>query len=747
MRLPHLNIKGRLIFTKYKTIHAMNLIKTILSKILAAMVLMSGSHCLMAAAADSMLILENDQIRLKVDTRSGAINSFHIKGNNCEMIGEPALICNFRINLPLKDYQANYIDGMLQTPKQVVKIGNSIVVEFSGLSSDKGIYPIDLSYTITLYPDYVSFKSRLTNHFNQPAAEFWFPRLGGWTQFGNNRDAMLATPNYNQNSKHDISMFRNYPGNRGLGSEAAEWYQHYPGMVMPWWDLYDPESGLGLYLGYHDTKFRFSTWHTYLMPDNSGERDAWLTPENAGGKPVGLIFSHVRYPFIKDGETLESGEFIIRIHQGDWHDGSLFYRKWFLEHFPFDKSDSWLRKESSWFTSIIYQPEDKIIADFKTYGEWTRDAQKYGINCFELIGWNNGGLERNYPIYQPEEKLGGRKGFQELLKSIKGNGGKCLVFNNYNILDQNTEWYKTELFKFKQQDQFGQQNIWMGWGESTFLARSALSVRYHVRASITPEIEKILADQFLDLVRDGADGFQMDKVCVAAALDFNPLNNLKPDLALCEGLVQAIDRLYRQCKAINPDFRMGSEFGYDRLLPYFDVGYRNSSRNEISALRYVFPEWTSCNHISTPRDFRGVNGAVLTGAVICVEPESYQGSLDQPLYRDLAEYIREINRIRGELAPYIFTGNYFDNQGASIKEIPGTTTGRLIYKVHGNRETAKRAIVVVNGSGDSVQYNWTFTHRDIRKAVLYSPFHAPEVVIAGQPVVIPEDGLHILVEQ
>ncbi len=598
-------------------------------------------NCLLLnAQSGDKLILENSRIRLEVDSRSGAVSSFYIVETKCEMIGEPALISNFRIGLPLDDYQANYIDGMKQKPKRIVKNGNSIVVEFSGMSSDKGVYPIDLTYTITLHEDYVSFKSRLTNHFKNPVAEFWFPRLGGWTQFGNNRNALLATPNYNRNSRHEFSLFKNFPGGRGLGAEAAEWAQSYPGMVMPWWDIYDAASGKGLYLGYHDSIFRFSTWHTYLMPDNSGGNDAWLTPEQAAGEPVGLIFSHIRYPFIQSGETMDAGEFIIRIHDGDWHQGSQFYRAWFLAHFPFDKSESWLRKESSWFTSIIYQPEDKIIADYKLYDQWTQDARKYGINCYELIGWQNGGLERNYPNYTPEEKLGGKAGFTALLKSIDSRGGKCLVFNNYNVLDQNTEWYKTELYKYKQQDGFGQQNIWMGWGESTYLARSGMNVRYHVRSSVTPEIEKILADQFVELVRDGAHGFQMDKVCVGAALDFNPLNTLKPDVALCEGLVQAIDRLFKACREINPDFRSASEFGYDRLIPYYDVGYRNAGGNEISTLKYVFPEWTSCSHISAPRDFRGVNGAVLTGSVLCIEPGSYQGSLDQPVYRDLANYIK-----------------------------------------------------------------------------------------------------------
>jgi hypothetical protein len=707
---------------------------------------------LLTARTDNSLILENSRIRLKVDPGSGAIVSFYIRDIDCEMIGEPALASNFRISLPLDDYQANYIDGMRQRPKNIYREGNTIIAEFSGMASEKGSFPVDLKYTITLQDDQVSFKARLTNHFQKPVAEFWFPRLGGWTQFGNNRESLLATPNYNRNSRHEISLFRNYPGGRGLGAEAAEWAQTYPGMVMPWWDLYDEVSGKGLYLGYHDSIFRFSTWHTYLMPNTSGGQDAWLTREQAAGHPVGLVFSHIRYPFIESGETLESGEFIIRIHNGDWHEGSKYYRSWFMARWPFDKSTSWLRKESAWFTSIIYQPEDKIIANYRLYDQWTQEAQKFGIDCFELIGWNHGGLERNYPDYTPEEKLGGKPGFKELMTSIGARGGKCLVFANYNVLDQNTTWYKSELHKYRQQDGFGQQNIWMGWGESTFLARSGMNVRYHVRSSVTPEVEKILADQFISLVRDGAHGFQMDKLCVGAALDFNPLNAMKPDVALCEGLVQAIDRLYRQCRSVNPDFRMASEFGYDRLLPYFDVGYRNSSGSEISTFRYVFPEWTSCNHISAPRDFRGINGAVLTGAVLCIEPDTYQGSLDQPVYRDLASYIREIIRIRKELTDYIFTGDYFDDQGARIviKDNKGRESdddpGSLVFKVHGNRKTGKRAIVVANEGLQPVWYDWTFTHTNVREVKIYSPFAGEKIMKSGEPVEIQPDGLQILIE-
>jgi hypothetical protein len=706
--------------------------------------------------------LENQNFRIAVDPQNGAVTSFLIKKNDSDLIGEKRLAANFRICLPLDDYLGNYIEGTEQAAKSVTREGDTIIVTFSGMKSARGTFPVDLTYFIKMGEDSVALRAKLTNHDPHPISEFWFPRLGGLKGFGGGREAKLACPGYNQDCRHSISLFRSFPGVRGLGAEAAEWSTDYQaGMPMPWWDIYDEGADLGLYLGYHDTTYRYSTWHVYLVPDVSGDADSWLTDEQAAGQPVGIVFSHVRYPFIHSGETLDSGEFIIRVHPGDWHQGSRFYREWFLSHFPFDKSKSWLRKESTWFSSIIYQPEDKIITGFKGYGRWTEDAKKYGIGCYELIGWHSGGLERNYPLYIPEDKLGGREQFKALLKSIRERGDHCLVFCNYNILDECTDWYKKELYKYMAQDQFGNQGIWMAWGESTLLARKGLSVRYHVRASIVPEMEKILEGFLVPLARNGAQGFQIDKVCVASALDFNPLNTAKPDVALCEGLVQAIARLYEKCRAVNPGFRIASEFGLDRLIPYFDVGYRNSAGYEISPLRYVFPEWTSCQHVSAPRDFRGINGAVLTGSVICIEPDSYQGTLAEPIYQDLAKYIQEVARLRKELGDIIFLGKYYDDQDARILEVsepnpagigPGgppvlrQPTG-LRYKIHGHYLTDRRAIVIANDSAEPLQYVWEFTHKKIKKALLYAPFRQVTTVDQGDPVTIKGGELNILVEK
>jgi hypothetical protein len=172
-----------------------------------------------------------------------------------------------------------------------------------------------------------------------------------------------------------------------------------------------------------------------------------------------------------------------------------------------------------------------------------------------------------------------------------------------------------------------------------------------------------------------------------------------------------------------------------------------------------------------------VNSAVTTGSVICVEPDSYQGSMKQPIYSDLANYIKEVERIRKVLADDIFLGKYYDDQFAKIQEYnktsdnnatadgkkksnPGDMPGMnntagtnlkpsaaLHYKVQGNLKTDKQTIVIANDADDARQYVWEFTNRKVEQATLYVPFEEPKTIKQGEILTIKGSGLHILVEK
>jgi len=714
--------------------------------------------------------LSNEHFSICVAGETGTIKSLIVKKTNKDLIQEKGLSRNFLICLPLKHNECHYIEGMEQCPSSILLENNTIYVKFVDIVSNGITYPINVSYSIKLDQDTIRMKSTLENKSDKPITEFWFPRLGG-IKFPKKTES--AVVNY---TKTDEVDFKNsYPGGRPLGSPAAEWKKKYPlEMDMPWWDIYDKNSNTGIYLGYHDKIFRVSHWHTYLYPTRASAERAWLTEEEALGEKTGIVFSHVRYPYISNGETLDSGEFIIHCHDDDWHNGSKIYRKWFLENFNIDKSNSWLRKKTSWYSSILFEPEDKINADYKTFAQWTKDAQAYGIDCVEAIGWDKGGLERYYPEYEPEEILGGVSGFKEMVNSISSCNSHLLAFVNYNILDWASDEYKDKYKKLALKDGFGKIPYLMSWGESTLTARTDLSVRKHVLASASTEFKKIIIKYFTALADAGVDGVQIDKLVANGTLDFNPLCRSKPDVSLFEDTYQDLLEILEACKKINPKFLYAAETHVDRHIPIVDVFYRMRYHAPI---RYVFPEITGCRHISSPFDYNSVNKAVLEGLVLCVEPDSYQTTLSSPLYRKLAEYIKEIERIRKELLDVIFLGKYFDMDNATIKQvscgakkqqakssekvaIPGefmelgnkqtsntqAISGDLEYRVFGHNNSKQKAIIVINTGDDNIDYTWRFDD-DIEECLLYQPFKNKEIVNCKSINTINANNIQILLSK
>jgi hypothetical protein len=124
------------------------------------------------------MILENDIIRVEIDEKSGALSSFIDKKTGTEMLGEKRLMANFRICLPLDDYQSHYIEGMEQKMVSIERHKDEAHIRFSGMHSEKGFYDLDLRYTIQLKGDSIIFHSKLSNNTHHPVSEFWFPRLG-----------------------------------------------------------------------------------------------------------------------------------------------------------------------------------------------------------------------------------------------------------------------------------------------------------------------------------------------------------------------------------------------------------------------------------------------------------------------------------------------------------------------------------------------------------------------------------------
>ena len=170
-----------------------------------------------------------------------------------------------------------------------------------------------------------------------------------------------------------------------------------------------------------------------------------------------------------------------------------------------------------------------------------------------------------------------------------------------------------------------------------------------------------------------------------------------------------------------------------------DVFYRSATDRDISPLRYAFPEWTSCVHTGLALDRCSVNAAVMLGAVLVIEPLTYQAPLHDPRYAPALAYITAVLALRRRFLDRIFLADYLDRgdvrlSASGAKSTSASTPGRATARAASSSSTAPATprSYELAGLGDGQLW-------------IHTPFAEP--VPFGGAAVIDGEGLHVLVSE
>ena len=375
----------------------------------------------------------------------------------------------------------------------------------------------------------------------------------------------------------------------------------------------------------------------------------------------------------------------------------------------------------AWQSIIISNCEDVIVHRFQDLPKLAADAKKYGVTTFEILGWDMGGIDRGYPQYHPNPRLGTPEDFRQALADMKKLGVHPLIFANLDVADTATPLFKERLHQYAVMGRWAEDYALMGWGEGTNISRMRLTDhRMTFVSPAHPEFRKFEADQFVQLVKDGADGFQFDKTGPPGMLDFNPRLGTSPDRSLPEGMLATFKEILQRCREVNPQFAFASEIFWDRSFPYVDVSYVRMNDIDMNspALRYTFPEWTSTICAENPGDFNVVNNGMRYGLVWAIQPRHYNDSMDEPLTRRLSEYVRELIRIRAKHRDLLFHGRFRDTLGAEVR------AGEDVrYSVFEGVEKPGKACVVVNYGNEQAGAEVTWPGGEGETVEVLKPFH------------------------
>ncbi len=680
-----------------------------------------------ASLSAQVRIIETPDATLRLDKRSCDLIGVHWKSPALDVISEPKLGENFRLLLPKPGYEADYFNSRDQKVTRVEPVTGGVTCYYHSLKNDREVVPLEVWYKIRSVGDQIQFSIEVENPTTRKLAEVYYGILGGLEGIGDRLGTQAMVPGGTENLlPMPFTAFKagGYGGgNLGIRYDATGFT--YPGvMPMGWMDVYNLKSGLGYYYGNQDPETRLMSLYFEMRPFTSSASgsDNWPSPKDLPpGEPIGLTMGWVNFPYIANGR-FTGGPIALQVHTGDWHTASSIYRAWFDRHFTIKRPLSWLRQQMAWQSIIIFNPEDVIVHRFDELPKLAADAKKYGITTFEILGWDIGGIDRGFPQYRPDPRLGTPAEFRDALAKIHAIDVHPLLFANVQVADTATPLFRNDLSRYAVEGRWAPDLHIMGWGEGTIGARLGLA-----RSNMTlvspahPEFRKYLMDQYMQMVHDGADGFQLDKTVGSAALDFNPTLRVSPDKSLVPGILDTFQELLQKARAINPDFALASEIWVDRALPYVDVSYMRMGDIDMNstALRYTFPEWTSTIFGESPGDFNPMNNGMRYGLVWDLAPRHYNDSVDETLTRPLARYVSELIRIRKQYQDLLFYGRFNDTLGASVTSGPDVR-----YSVFNSLDTAKkdRASVLVNFADKPETAILNFPGRDGQIVQVSTPF-------------------------
>jgi uncharacterized protein DUF6259 len=689
---------------------------------------------------------------LRVSDRTCDLIGLRWKNPSLEVIGEPRLGENFRILIPRAGYEANYFNSRDQRVSHIEIKPDGVECAYDSLRNDRETLPVKVRYRMQSVDQQVHFSIEVENPTDRKLAEVMYGIIGGQKGIGDRLDTKSMVPGGNDNLS-PVLFTRFRPGFFGGGGNFGTPYDavtfSYPGaMSMGWVDMYNLKSGMGYYYANQDPDTRLMLLDLELRPFAKGGEinDNWPSPaELPAGEPIGMTMGWVNMPYLSNG-TFTSGPVALEAHEGDWHEAAKIYRSWFDRHFTVQRPPDWLRRENAWQSIILSNGEDEIAHRFSELPQLAADAKKYGITTFEILGWNIGGIDRGYPQYQPDPRLGTPQEFRGALAAMRTIGVHPLIFTNVDVADTATPLFQDKLRQYAVEGRLAPDWKILGWGEGTISAAAGMTQSNMTLVSPShPEFRTLEMDQYLQIVRDGADGFQIDKSNGSSMLDFNRQLPVSPDKSLLGGILETFQELLPAARALNPGFSLAGEVWSDRAMPYIDVSYMRMGNIDMGSpvLKYTFPEWTATIFGTTPGDYNEMNNGLRYGFVWDLAPRHYSASVDEPLTRPLSRYVSELIRIRKEYEDLLFLGRFNDTIGATV-----TGGSDIRYSVFDPLQPGSRgrACIVVN-FGDKPQSAEVNLDGVSGEVAVAQPFEPDRKAILPVKLTVPPHTAEVVVKR
>ena len=255
-----------------------------------------------------------------------------------------------------------------------------------------------------------------------------------------------------------------------------------------------------------------------------------------------------------------------------------------------------------------------------------------------------------------------------------------------------------------------------------------------------PQYRKVIVDQFAHLAQIGGDGVHIDKM-FPTAIDYNPDIPLPPDTSTWEGAILLSKEVLQECRKHNPDWAMSFECNWDRMLQFGGATWWVG--NQLIT-RQIFPENAETMGLTQAYDYLAVNNAVRDGHVVMIAPMNFCRGMEWPPFQGLADYIKEVKRIRDGLQDTVFMGEPLGATRVTLRDMPGDG---VQYGAFRNRATGRRVCILTNSRNEPRTFTFAgFEGAGGATARVHIPFAQAREVRLPAAITIPPERLVFIEE-
>ncbi|MEI6034376.1 MAG: DUF6259 domain-containing protein [Verrucomicrobiae bacterium] len=698
------------------------------------------------------IILSNEHLELVFHPTTGAMTQFLVKATGWHVVNNPDLQAGLRLLVPVPGHGCNTAYTAAQTLSDASFDGpTKLTLCYDSIHTHKaGILPIAAKLVIELAGNGAAlFTVQIENRSDYTIEEVWAPSFAGLRQPEGEPPLQLKYLNMCGGLSNSIRFDTGF--HTGTGYWGFENPVVYDNANRVSFFILDNEQQ-GLYLGQHEAAPRFlSTWVAELKPGYIESLHLRHDPRanELADRPAGFVFSRAFNPFVAPGASVTLPTTTVRPYRGDWHVAAKYYADWRKSWFQPKPLPAWAAETDAWLTLQMDSPEGDARYRYTDLPEIAAECLACGVRAMHLIGYNNGGQDRNVPYIESNPLLGTLDELKTAIRECEAMGVRVILFFKIGWANLDAPDFEREILPHVCRDMKGNPVSAGGWDYSTIANAMGYSRYKGVQlCHNSPAARTFLMTQLRNLLALGASGLQCDEVLQNSPC-FNPSHDHSYGEPGPNGSLKAAAETHAIATACDPEFLLAGEGSTDPMTQYYRINYiRTADRyywagRHVPAWRYMDPEARFAACIIGFDDRELINQCLTFGYIFCYEPLNFKGLLSD--FPKTIAYGQKAQALRKRLCDFLWDGLFRHTEGATVTFAEPDRP--QMWSIHEHRGTGKLAVAIANEDATrELAATVALTGRPGARFRIHTVDDLEGSPLVGNTVTIPARSIAVLVE-